>query len=745
MSDKPRFLLGYGQALQEQAFVSGSGTSPPPYPLEVQRQRLMPMLTQLDAQAAEIPKPAAPDGQVVAVFRLHPSALSRSAFPDAMLRKAGLRMLGSKPTRYRPEAGRGHDEPDELPGTDIFVAGTRDDFRRTVQLLVAPQRQNDNDPITDDFLAIENLRLMAPSDRVKSGIAVNGDELELVLHYNAERDRTWRDAFARYAKSVGVHIDPGLEFQRRNLLFMTATATRSAAKALAEFTFLRAVRPLPEPRPLEKPTILRAKPATVTIPTGAPVDPTSRMAIFDGGLPPDHGFKRWAKAIEPQPQHNIGVAVPDYLLHGIAVTSAALFDTLELGQTAPLPYCPIDHYRVLGDKTLDRKGLYRTLAVIDEILTQRPYDIVSLSIGPPEPIEDDGVTAWTTLLDDHLGGGNILGFVAVGNNGEEPSPQSRIMAPADSVNSVSVGSSTTAVGTWERAPYSALGPGRSPGLVKPDVMFFGGTDAKPFRFAGPDGQILQESGTSFATPALARVSAGVRAHFGRTLTPTAIRALLIHCADPAGYSRVEVGFGRVPNELAALTVCAPGQVRVVYQGKIRPGGMVRAPITIPPGLKGDVMISATACYSCRTDPQTPGEYTRAALEFFFRPNKTKFTLDKKRPGHKPKHPSTDSFFTDHDHLPEHERRLVGQKWNTVMHAEKNKRASGLQDPSFDIHYVAREPGRSVTPTNAPELSYALVVTITRLKETDLYEQVLKAFPQLLVIEPTIDISIDGAP
>ena len=740
MTEKGKFLLGYGKELSEVAYVGGPSNAVPPYSVERQQQRLLPMFAALDEDAAIIPMSAAPEGQVVAIIQLHPSALSRSAFPDALMRRAGLRLLGSKPTRHRPEAGRGHDLIDGLPVTDLFVAATRQDFRTASQLLMDQQRLQPKDALGEDFQAIESLRLMTPSDRVKSRIAKKKDELELVLHYNATRDRKWRAAFTRYAKSVDFHLDAGLEFQRRDLLFLTATASREAAEKLSLFTFVRAIRPLPEPRPLEKPKILRSSSPKVFLPEGLSIEPKCRMAIFDGGLPENHPFQKWARAIEPLPHHAIGMAIPDLQAHGIAVTSAALFGPLTLNSMAPRPFCNVDHFRVLGANTGGKKGLYRALALIDEVLDQSHYDLISLSIGPPEVIDDDTVTAWTTLLDDYLGSASSLGLVAIGNNGLEDAPECRVMPPADSVNALGVGACSRASGDWARAPYSAKGPGRSPGLIKPDVVFFGGTIEEPFLFAGLNGQVLQEVGTSFATPSLARMAAGMKAHFGTYLSPTAIKALLVHSAETDGHPRLEVGFGRVPDVLESMILCAPGTARILYQGKLRPGGMLRAPITIPSALRGDVIVRATACYSCQTDPNTPGDYTRAALDFYFRPNSKKFREDKNRPGKKSKHPATAAFFSVHDHMPEHERRLIGQKWNTVMHGEHTKRASTLDNPCFDIHYVARQPGLSSTPGDAPELHYALVVTLYREKSPDLYDLVVAEYPQLLAIQPAIQLS-----
>lgn len=474
------------------------------------------------------------------------------------------------------------------------------------------------------------------------------------------------------------------------------------------------------------------------LPMGGALDPKVRMAIFDGGLPMDHPFTPWARNIEPQPHHHIGHAMATYQAHGLAVTSAALFGPLQRNVPAPQPYCSVDHFRVLGSNTTDNKGLYRSLAVIDDVLAQSNYDLLSLSVGPYQCVEDDDVSAWTTVLDDHLGSSDSLGLVAIGNNGLEDS--SRIMPPSDSVNALGVGSCTATHDAWERAPYSAKGPGRSPGIIKPDLVFFGGTDDSPFLFAGPRGTVLANRGTSFSTPALARLAAGLRAHFGISLSPLAIKALLVNCADSGGHSPLEVGFGRAPAELASLVVCAPGTARILYQGKLRPSGMLRAPLTIPTSMRADIQVRATACYSCHTDAQTPGEYSRAALEFSFRPNAGRFNINKltKKPS---KQPATAAFFSQHDHLPEHERRQVAQKWNTVMHGEHCKRTSAMKDPCFDIHYVARAPGLSSAPSNAPDLSYALVVTLEHKGTLDLYEQVVTEYPQLLPIEPTLQLIV----
>jgi hypothetical protein len=221
----------------------------------------------------------------------------------------------------------------------------------------------------------------------------------------------------------------------------------------------------------------------------------------------------------------------------------------------------------------------------------------------------------------------------------------------------------------------------------------------------------------------------------------ALKALLVHCAERETiHSMLNVGWGRARHELAELTVCPPGCARVIYSGKLSAGGVVRAPILLPPGLNGDIEITATLCYTCHTDANTPGDYTRAGLDITFRPDTTKVELNKKG---KPKaNPPSASFFKQHDHLTEEEHRTLAQKWNTVMHDSHGKRVSKLKAPGFDLHYVAREPGSSGSPSNAPEINYALVISLSQNKTADLYEKVQSVFAkQISVIEPVVAIDI----
>src|SRR5262249_38751544 len=297
-----------------------------------------------------------------------------------------------------------------------------------------------------------------------------------------------------------------------------------------------------------------------------------------GGLDPGSMLRPWAN---PHDTPGVGNVLPVLADHGHAVTSALLFGSLVPGSPAPRPYALVDHYRILDDKSEgDPYELFDALRRVEGALRNHRYEFINLSLGPALPVEDDEVHAWTALLDEYLSDGMTLATIAVGNNGKQDraSGEARIQVPADCVNGLSVGASDSIKAGWKRAEYSAFGPGRSPGRVKPDIVSFGGTPREPFVVYDPDDapKLAIGSGTSYASPASIRLGGGLRAIFGMRLGPLALKALLVHSAEAAGHDRDEVGWGSIPNELDSFVVCEDGMVRVVYQGELSPSQYLRA-------------------------------------------------------------------------------------------------------------------------------------------------------------------------
>ena len=371
-------------------------------------------------------------------------------------------------------------------------------------------------------------------------------------------------------------------------------------------------------------------------------------------------------------------------------------------------------------------------------MLSRQYQFINLSLGPDLPIEDGDVHAWTSVIDDLLSDGDTLMTIAIGNNGERDreSGNARVQVPADCVNALAVGAADDTGPDWSRAVYSAIGPGRSPGVVKPDLLAFGGDPTRYFHVLAPGStpELAPQLGTSFASPYLLRSAIGVSSVLGADLTPLAIKALLVHAADAKTHDTHEVGWGKPPEDLMSIISCPDGVARVVYQGELKPGKYLRAPLPLPDtGLAGMVRLTATFCYASPTDPQDAATYTRAGLEVVFRPDDSRF----KRGG---SNADSKGFFDLSPYATEAERRSDLGKWETVLHNSKRLRGTSLSNPVFDIHYNAREAGAQAS--GAKRIRYALILTVEAPKRMTLYQDILDTYGGTLVpIQPKVSVPI----
>ncbi|MFO8008947.1 MAG: S8 family serine peptidase [Candidatus Brocadiia bacterium] len=448
-------------------------------------------------------------------------------------------------------------------------------------------------------------------------------------------------------------------------------------------------------------------------------------------------MSRWVDLVEPD---TIGEAGEHLTAHGQAVTSALLFGSVDPQGEAPQPYGYVDHIRVVDSASLrpENIDLYDVLGRVQEVLNAGEYEFVNLSIGPELPVDDRDVHAWTAVLDEYLASGAAMAAVAAGNNGaaDAESGDTRVLVPSDSVNAVAVGASDKQTSGWARAPYSAVGPGRRPGRVKPDVVCFGGSDGQPFYTVGQDGRPRTTMGTSFASPLLLRTAMGIRVAVGPEVPAVAVKAMLINGAQRDERPIHEVGWGRVDAGLSAFVECAAHEVSILYYGHLRPAEMVRLPIPWPeesPG--GYVTLTASMCIACPTCPADAANYTRAGVSPVFVPHSKRWNRNGTRRATKP-------FFTPAQMYPtEWELRRDAHKWETVMKNQRRFQGRTLNDPYFKFHYMAREGGRRMG-RRADTVPYALVVCLRATAMPDLYDRVFARYrTRLAPIRPRIELPV----
>jgi hypothetical protein len=737
MAKQPNFLLGNGHRLTSPVRIGkGMQPKPQPYDLTTAKERLTKQFISAVADFAELPTAACPDDFTVGLITLHPQYTAKSYFPANLLKQAQLEAIGSRPARVIPDKWTRKGAPEDSPTTELFVSARRKDLSDFARRL---PHLSDADNASRDLFKVETFRAPNTKDRIQSlTTRIDQPMLEVVLHTGGiPGPARVLEAFQAYAESLGTLPDLDRRFEVGGLCFLPVRSPRQVIDDLSKFSFLRTIREMPGLRRL--PPILRARrnkrTFKVSPPTQPPLDKQLRAAVFDGGISDELRDQGFAISHEPD---GIDTPVDSYIDHGTAVTSAVLFGPLHPGDPLPQPYGIVDHYRVLDAHSHnDPYELYDALGRIRDVLQSRKYSFINLSIGPALPIEDHDVHPWTAVLDSLLADGEALTTIAVGNEGENDhkSGNARVQVPSDSVNSLAIGAACSKSPTWGRASYSCIGPGRSPGLVKPEVVAFGGSSAEPFFVLDRSATIATPVvGTSFASPLALRMGMGVRAHFGASLSSLAIKSLLVHCSEPSKTIPIqEIGWGRISQELDSIVICREGEARIVYQGDLTPGQCLRTPVPLPQGpLVGSVTVTATFCFACQTDPQDPGNYTRGGLNVTFRPHADKIDRDAV-------HAKSKGFFHKADYDTEKDLRYNAHNWETTLHGTRRFRAATLKDPVFDVHYQVRESGH---PSTGEKIRYALIITVVAPKVKDLYDGIVQRYQtQLEPILPVIDVPI----
>lgn len=733
------YLLGQGELYTEDAKVSrGHKEKNKPYTFSQAKARLAPQIEKAAAAVAALPAAACPNNEAVAVLTLHPEYMSKSAYPDTLISNAGLRAIGSKQTTVTPaRVSNKKKKPKPTQTADIYLAGPRPAFANLSKEI---DKWNKDSEAAGDLIKIEGFRVQETDERVKPMRSKSSDPLlEVVLHTGGEQSAAnVRRAFVAFLNGLGVDVDLSQAVDLGDLTFIPVRAPKTKLKAIGEFAFLRVAREMPRLRELRPEGTWprkQLKSFDVTLPRGGVVDPTIRVAVFDGGMPDVASLGRWVDRYD----EDVAGEMREFERHGLAVTSAVLFGPLKKNTQAQLPYAKVDHYRVLDEDTaIDRQyELYPVLKRIVTALEREHYDFVNLSIGPDIPIDDDDVHLWTAQLDSLLSKakGKTLASLAVGNTGRRSAALrlNRIQPPGDAVNALSVGAANSTGPKWNRAPYSSIGHGRCPGIMKPDVVAFGGDTDDPFWVVDFDdpSTSLAIWGTSFASPYALHTAIGIRAALGPAIDALSLKALLIHnCKRSKAHAASGVGWGRIETNIEKIITCSSSTAHVIYRGDLQPKKYLRADIPMPQLLaEGPVYISATICLATEVDADHPAHYTRSGLDIYFRPDKNTVPKDKKNPTAK-------SFFRSKDGSPEIVLMRDGHKWETVRHRSKRiADPSSLKSPAFDLHYNPRLAGMDTDA--ATPIPYAMIVSVFAPKVPDLYGRILSKYQKLRPLQPRI--------
>ncbi|MDU5488356.1 MAG: S8 family peptidase [Serratia liquefaciens] len=726
-------LLGYGETLTREVILKrGGGSKNKPYTYEENKPVIMRDLQELVKDFNDIPEKAKPNGEAVAKVTLHPAFLAKSYFPVDVFKHFSLRSIGSKSVKIRPRknvSSRGKAK-EEHASACIYVSGKVKSFEA---LYAAMDKNKLKAGEKNEIITFESISFFEPSEKIKQIEESNSiRKIEVALHTPSENDSILK-SFINYALDCGAQVDESKVISVKGLTFLPITADAEAAARVAEFSFLRVIRDLPSLR-INNPVFTRSltEESELTLPPEKALSSDIKVAVFDGGIG-NTDFEPWVKEYTFSKDSKTSGKL---LSHGQDVTSTILFGPIVEGQEKlPIPYANIDHYRVI-DAAVDAndEDLFDVLIRIKTVLDSMDYDYINLSLGPRFPIEDDDVHVWTSTLEQYFSSGKTLCTVAVGNDGCLSGGLNRIQPPSDLVNALAIGSASSLSDKWEKSDYSCIGPGRSPGFVKPDGVAFGGTLDEPFKVYSPFlGGVVQTGGTSFSSPLVLRQAIGLAASLQYEITPLTAKALLVHHAENNGHERSHVGWGKFPNEISELIYSDDDEVKVVYQGVLKPTQHLRALIPFPDtSVNGKVTLKATFCFATPVDVEHPVNYTKSGLMVTLRKNPSDAEGE-----------TYPLFNRKNIYATEEELREDSHRWETTLRSEHTFNKGILKDPCFDVVYHGRDCGLPVEADELPALPYVLIVSLKAKDTPDLYNNIRQRYQTLQPIQIKQQIRIQS--
>jgi hypothetical protein len=282
-----------------------------------------------------------------------------------------------------------------------------------------------------------------------------------------------------------------------------------------------------------------------------------------------------------------------------------------------------------------------------------------MSLNLESPVADESYGAVAEILDEIADEHDVLFVISAGNLKSSDWRQSwpsdasaalRILAsrtapetllqPAESARCLSVG----AVNPPGIAPhiagaptcYSRRGPGMRVGM-KPDLAHFGGAPPNGHRRTGltscdSSGARIDDLGTSYASPLVAKSAASLESQVIGALPPNTINALLVHnAALPTilnhatlhEVARQFVGFG-VPAESPTMLETPDHQITLVFSDIIRRSHELQFTFTWPSSLVREGTgacigrVKMTLAYRPPLDARFGSEFVRVNLDAHLR-------------------------------------------------------------------------------------------------------------------------------
>lgn len=377
------------------------------------------------------------------------------------------------------------------------------------------------------------------------------------------------------------------------------------------------------------------------------------IGILDNGIETIPHLKPWIdiERWSPYPESSINPT------HGTFVAGIALYgDECEGKGWVGHKGIKLFDAAVFPDNSKEGLDEDELIANIKEAvkLYNEQVKIWNLSISITRPVSDNKFSDFAIALDALQDEYNVLICKSAGNcrNFESSRPKGRVHEGADSIRSLVVGSFAHKKGTYDYAevndpsPFSRVGPGPE-FIIKPEVSHYGGnagvdplgntvtTGVKSF---AKDGTLAQGVGTSFSTPRITALAAGIQQELSEDFDPLLLKSLITHSASypremtvPSIERAKQVGFG-LPKSVSEIIYNSPYEATLILRDNLVKGDKIDImDFPMPQCLIKDGyytgQIIATLVYEPILDASQGIEYCQSNLDIKFGSYDEKFERD----------------------------------------------------------------------------------------------------------------------
>ncbi|PCJ51631.1 MAG: hypothetical protein COA70_13835 [Planctomycetota bacterium] len=577
---------------------------------------------------------ANPDVPAVARVTLRENALAKSHRPNRLFREQSCPVIGV-------------DDAGELlvSVTPKGISGIDSDIRKgTTKELVA------------NISAIESIRPWTKSDALRDEPVLEiarhsvkrkapAVRCELFRHSDPTLNRAVRVRFLSILKDLGLEDGASeVPYTKNSVVFSVPATTARQLNKVAGFVGVQSLTCFPSYG------VVEASANVVGILTADKLPPPTVgksygvVGLIDSGTDPSNAhIQAWVEdrfdvvpRIEQQHGHGSFVA-------GLIAGAKSLNHGDDRFSDATA--------KIVDVAVFDKNGQVEEddlLNAIDRSIKKFPHvKVWNLSLNLNSSCSATEFSSFAAALDERSQIHGVLFVISAGNYRDTPLrswppdgtiDDDKISPPGDSVRGLTVGAiahkttASTIVGEEHPSPFSRRGPAPA-FLWKPELSHYGGNCCENGTFLqsgvisiNDDGRLVENVGTSFSTPMVSAIAAGVWNELesgNQEVSPLLVKALLVHSAFqkrvPEDMQSVYYGGLGIPGNVSEILECSESSATIILKIPLLAQGLFeKFPFPIPKCLQGTGKLRGeifmTLAHDCPLDSSFGFEYCRSDVK-----------------------------------------------------------------------------------------------------------------------------------